>query len=51
MKKFKIIKFFKYIITFIGLIIIFNLLLFLGSLFPSNLLEKNVKESAKTLLK
>lgn len=50
MKKFKIIKFFKYIITFIGLIIIFNLLLFLGSLFPSNLLEKNVKESAKTLL-
>ena len=50
MKKFKIIKFFKYIITFIGLIIILNLLLFLGSLFSSNLLEKNVKESAKTLL-
>lgn len=50
MKKFKIIKFFKYIITFIGLIIIFNLLLFLSSLFPSNLLKKNVKESAETLL-
>ena len=50
MKEFKIIKLFKYIIAFIGLILTFNLLLFLSSLFSSNLLEKNVKESAKTLL-
>lgn len=50
MKEVKIIKLFKYIIAFIGLILTFNLLLFLSSLFPSNLLEKNVKESAKTLL-
>lgn len=50
MKEFKIIKLFKYIIAFIGLILTFNLLLFLSSLFSSNLLEKNVKESAETLL-
>lgn len=50
MKEVKIIKLFKYIIAFIGLILTFNLLLFLSSLFSSNLLEKNVKESAETLL-
>lgn len=50
MKEVKIIKLFKYIIAFIGIILTFNLLLFLSSLFPSNLLEKNVKESAETLL-
>lgn len=42
-------KFFKYIITFISLIIIFNLLLFITSLFPSSIIEKNVRESSDIL--
>lgn len=44
-------KIVKYIITFIILLIIFNLLLSLSSLFPSSLIEKNVKESSITLMK
>ena len=43
-------KLLKYVVTFIILIISFNLLLLLGSLFPSSLIEENVKESSKTLL-
>lgn len=43
-------KLLKYVITFIILIISFNLLLLLGSLFPSSWIEENVKESSKTLL-
>ena len=42
-------KILKYIIIFIGLIVIFNVLLLLSSLFPSALIEKNVRESAKIL--
>lgn len=42
-------KIFKYIIIFIILIISFNLLLFLSSLFPSSIIEENVKESAEIL--
>lgn len=42
---------FKYIIAFITLIISFNLLLFLSSLFPSSIIEENVKESAQILSK
>ena len=40
-----------YIVTFVILIILFNLLLFLSSLIPSNWIENNVKESSQTLLK
>lgn len=40
---------FKYISVFAILIIIFNILLFLSSLFPSSLIEQNVKESAQKL--
>lgn len=43
-------KFIKYIFVFILLIIIFNILMLLGSLFPSSLLEKHTKESADILL-
>lgn len=43
-------KLLKYVVTFIILIISFNLLLLLGSLFPSSWIEENVKESSKTLL-
>ena len=39
----------KYLITFFGLMIIFNVLLFLVCLFPSDLIENNVIESANTL--
>ena len=42
-------KILKYIIIFIGLIIIFNVLLLNSSLFPSILIENNVRESAKIL--
>ena len=41
----------KYVITFIIIIISFNVLLLISSLFPSSLIEKNVSESAKVLLK
>lgn len=39
----------KYFICFIIIICIFNLLLFLSSLFPSNLIEEKVKESSEIL--
>ena len=44
-------KIIKYILTFCGLLLIFNVLLFTSSLFPSRLIEKNVKESSKILTK
>ncbi len=44
-------KLIKYILTFCGLLLIFNVLLFTSSLFPSRLIEKNVKESSKILTK
>jgi hypothetical protein len=40
----------KYIVTFIFLILGFNFLLFIGSIFPSNFIEKNVKESSEILI-
>lgn len=40
----------KYILYSIILIIIFNLLLFLVSIFPSNWIEKNVEETSEILL-
>lgn len=43
-------KLLKYVTTFIILIICFNLLLLLGSLFPSSWIEENVKESSEILL-
>lgn len=39
----------KYCFTFILLIICFNLLLYFNSLYPSNMIEEKVKESAKIL--
>lgn len=42
--------FIKYVITFIILILIFNILLLLSSLFPSSLIENHVKESSERLL-
>jgi len=42
-------KLIKYPLVFLGLLLIFNLLLLISSLFPSNIIEKNVKESSKTL--
>ncbi len=44
-------KFLKYVVTFIVLLIIFNVLLFLSSLFPSSLIEDNVKKSSEILLR
>ena len=44
-------KIIKYILTFCGLLLIFNVLLFTSSLFPSRLIEKNVRESSKILTK
>ena len=44
-------KIFKYVITFIVVIISFNILLFLTSLFPSRYIEEKVKESTETLFK
>ena len=41
----------KYTITFIIIIISFNIFLLLSSLFPSSLIEKNVKKSSEILLK
>ena len=43
-------KFLQYVVVFIIIILIFNLLLLLSSLFPSSLLESNVKESSERLL-
>ncbi len=43
-------KVIRYLIVFIVLIFIFNILLLLGSLFPSSLIENNVRESSKRLL-
>jgi len=43
-------KVFKYTVVFIILILIFNLLLFLGSIFPSSWIEKTVKRSSEILL-
>lgn len=43
-------KLLKYIVAFVILIIVFNLLLLLGSLFPSSWIEENVKESSKVFL-
>ena len=40
----------KYVITFIILILIFNILLLLSSLFPSTLIENHVNESSERLL-
>jgi len=42
-------KILKYISTFIILLLIFNLLLFAGSLYPSKIIEKNVKKSSQIL--
>lgn len=42
-------KILKYISTFIILLLIFNLLLFVGSLYPSKIIEKNVKKSSQIL--
>ena len=42
-------SFLKYIITFFCLIALFNVLLYLSCSFPSSLLEKHVKESAKII--
>ena len=39
----------RYLLTFVGLIIIFNLSLLLSSLFPSDLIYENAKESAEIL--
>ena len=44
-------KLIKYIITFIVIILLVNLFLFLVSLIPSSYIEKNVKESSEILLK
>lgn len=43
-------KFFEYIKLFLCTILIFNLLLFLSSLFPSEIIKNNVLESAEILL-
>ena len=48
--KSKLKKVVKYIIAFVILFLVFNSLLLLGSLFPSSLIEKNVRESSETLL-
>ena len=42
-------KIFKYILTFLILFLMFNILLFAGSTFPSSIIKDNVKESSKTL--
>lgn len=42
-------KIIKYGVIFIVLILIFNFLLFISSLFPSKLIEENVKESSEIL--
>lgn len=42
-------KIIKYVITFVFLIFAFNLLLLLGSLFPSSWIESHVKESSERL--
>lgn len=44
-------SFIKYSIIFVLLIGILNIIMLLGSLFPSSIIEKNVKESSDTLLK
>lgn len=41
----------KYVIVFVILIFIFNFLLFIGSLFPSEIIRENVKESSEILSK
>ena len=43
-------KIIKYTITYILLLIIFNSLLYISSLFPSSWIEQNVKESSEILL-
>ena len=48
--KIRLKKVVKYIIAFVILFLVFNSLLLLGSLFPSSLIEKNVRESSETLL-
>ena len=42
-------KILKYILTFLILFLMFNILLFAGSTFPSSIIKDNVKESSKTL--
>lgn len=42
-------KLVKYILAFLILFITFNILLLIGSLFPSGLIEKNVRESSEIL--
>ena len=42
--------FFKYFTVFIIILIVFNLFMLLGTLFPSNMIENNVKESSKILI-
>ena len=44
-------KIIKYILVFLGLILIFSSLLFASSLFSSSIIEKNVIESSKILSK
>lgn len=41
--------FLKFVITFIILILVFNLVLLIGSSFPSSCIENNVKTSSKIL--
>lgn len=50
MKKF-LKKVTKYIMAFIILLIVFNFVLYITSLFPSSIIEKNVASSAKILLR
>lgn len=44
-------KILKYAIAFVLIIIVFNVLLFFSSLFPSAWIEENVKESSKILMR
>lgn len=44
-------KIIKYVLVFLGLILMFISLLLLSSIFPSTMIEKNVMESSKILLK
>lgn len=43
-------KILEYVFIFLGMVILFNLLLFFTSLFPSKMIEKNVKESSDILM-
>lgn len=43
-------KIVKYVLVFLGLLLVFCSLLFVGSLFPSNVIEQHSRESAKTLI-